>query len=291
MIKLKMALFDIRRRGSGMKYLRIRKKREQIMALLIVCLMLSAQLDTASNVLAAEIQANEGEDYNTEESNVLEEKTDIDMQLAEEEDHTETIGENINGDLKEDNDDDIIEQPIEESEKDLIEDSGEFANDIDETITETEEISTSTQEETELLPSEEMNSSDSYTVEDNAQKELPADIVEATGTEESVLLHDDGDETPDPNATLYSYSEKGDGTIRIDTYLGNIPGSLTIPKTIEGKDVTEIGYSAFSGHSELTGDLIIPAGIISIGGFAFSECKGFTGLTIPSSVTTIPGIL
>ncbi len=66
-------------------------------------------------------------------------------------------------------------------------------------------------------------------------------------------------------------------------YCENLSGNLLIPNS-----VTTIGSSAFEGCSGFTGSLIIPNSLTSIGSWAFSGCSGFTGsLTIPNSVTTI----
>lgn len=59
--------------------------------------------------------------------------------------------------------------------------------------------------------------------------------------------------------------------------------SLTIPNS-----VTSIGYSAFNGCIDLTGDLVIPNSVTRIGAAAFESCSGFSGtLLIPDSVTSI----
>jgi hypothetical protein len=58
---------------------------------------------------------------------------------------------------------------------------------------------------------------------------------------------------------------------------------LTIPA-----GVTSIGDWAFYNCGGLTGTLTIPAGVTSIGDYAFAGCSGFTGpLTIPAGVTSI----
>ena len=67
-------------------------------------------------------------------------------------------------------------------------------------------------------------------------------------------------------------------------------GDIVIPDhvTYNGRTLTvvEIGKSAFSGCSGLTG-ITIPNSITSIGNYAFSGCSGFTNITIPNSVTSI----
>ena len=63
----------------------------------------------------------------------------------------------------------------------------------------------------------------------------------------------------------------------------NLSGNLLIPNS-----VTTIGEYAFSGCSGFTGSLTIPNSVTTIGNRAFAECRGFTGsLTIGNSVTTI----
>ena len=66
-------------------------------------------------------------------------------------------------------------------------------------------------------------------------------------------------------------------------YCKNLTGNLVIPNS-----VTTIGESAFYNCSGFTGNLTIPNSVTTIGELAFYNCSGFTGnLTIPNSVTTI----
>ena len=86
---------------------------------------------------------------------------------------------------------------------------------------------------------------------------------------------------------LYEYTAT---TVTITGYTGN-GGAVTIPSTIDGKPVTEIGNGAFkfkfSGFSnnQLT-SVIIGNSVTSIGESAFAENR-LTGVIIPNSVTSI----
>lgn len=68
----------------------------------------------------------------------------------------------------------------------------------------------------------------------------------------------------------------------------NSEGDLTIPATVKGYTVTEIGDKAFFGCNRLT-KIVIPNFINTIGSSAFWGCKGLTSIEIPSSVTSIGG--
>ncbi len=76
-----------------------------------------------------------------------------------------------------------------------------------------------------------------------------------------------------------------DGTsITITGYPRNLSGPVSIPASMEGKPVTSIGESAFSGCSAES--VTIPSSVTSIGSgaFAYSRLKS---MTIPNSVTSI----
>ncbi|MDR0855790.1 MAG: leucine-rich repeat domain-containing protein, partial [Clostridiales bacterium] len=57
--------------------------------------------------------------------------------------------------------------------------------------------------------------------------------------------------------------------------------SITIPA-----GVTSIGNYAFRYCNGLT-SITIPAGVTSLGSFAFANCSGLTSITIPAGVTSI----
>ena len=72
---------------------------------------------------------------------------------------------------------------------------------------------------------------------------------------------------------------------RISKYTG-AGGKVTIPSTLGGKPVKEIGYYAFQDCSGLT-SVTIPGSVTSIDSCAFQDCTGLTSVTIPDSVTSI----
>lgn len=79
----------------------------------------------------------------------------------------------------------------------------------------------------------------------------------------------------------FKYSVLGDNTIEIKEYVGNAT-SLEIPENIEGKAVTNIGISAFSGCSSLT-KITIPNGVTNIEAGAFSSCSSLTEINVDSN--------
>ena len=84
---------------------------------------------------------------------------------------------------------------------------------------------------------------------------------------------------------LFNYTDTGD-SITLTGVIVNLTGDLIIPSSLEGKPVTSIGSSVFSGCSDLT-RVTIPSGVSSIGDNAFSGCSGLTDAAIPSTVTHI----
>ena len=88
----------------------------------------------------------------------------------------------------------------------------------------------------------------------------------------------------------YSINNKNKTASVVKSSYGRYSGHISIPESIEYNgekyDVTSIGGYAFSGCRGLT-SLTIPSSVTTIGEYAFSSCSGLTSLTIPSSVTTI----
>ena len=82
----------------------------------------------------------------------------------------------------------------------------------------------------------------------------------------------------DGNAVIYN---GGNSAIPDDT-----SGAITIPTTLGGCPVTEIGNNAFDSCSDIT-SVTIPAGVTRIGDQAFIMCYDLTTVNIPAGVTTI----
>ena len=107
------------------------------------------------------------------------------------------------------------------------------------------------------------------------------DETEASAADEVVdVPEDDGETSGD-----YEYKLRDDNTtVKITKYKGS-GGEVTIPETLDGHTVAEIGGSAFKA-SEISG-LTIPASIISIGTYAFADCKMLQTVTFESGSSDI----
>ena len=76
-----------------------------------------------------------------------------------------------------------------------------------------------------------------------------------------------------------------DGGAVITRYKGS-DVEISIPSMIDGKRVTAIGESAFSGCGDLQ-SVLIPDGVTKIGMWAFSGCSGLKSVIIPGSVRDV----
>ena len=62
--------------------------------------------------------------------------------------------------------------------------------------------------------------------------------------------------------------------------------ALTVPSSLGGFPVVEIGFAAFVGLDDLD-TVVLPATVTNIADYAFYECNGLTGISIPSAVESI----
>ncbi len=85
-------------------------------------------------------------------------------------------------------------------------------------------------------------------------------------------------------STPFTYTET-DGKLTLTGITDKSITVLNIPSEIDGKPVTAIADSAFSG-SELVG-VTLPSSVTEIGWFAFSGSVGLVNITVPASVTSI----
>ena len=78
--------------------------------------------------------------------------------------------------------------------------------------------------------------------------------------------------------TIQSGSE-----LYITGYNGELSNAVTIPRQINGRQVTGIAAFAFAGNTKIT-SLTIPNGVTTIGSSAFSGCGALTSVSLPDSV-------
>jgi uncharacterized repeat protein (TIGR02543 family) len=84
----------------------------------------------------------------------------------------------------------------------------------------------------------------------------------------------------------FTYTEQDDGTYSVKaTTPSSLTGSIVIPGEHDGKAVTKIEDQAFY-QADITG-ITIPSSITTIGTYAFAGCTGLTEVEIPSAVVSI----
>ena len=89
----------------------------------------------------------------------------------------------------------------------------------------------------------------------------------------------------------FGYQIKPDGTAMICEYNGR-SGYISVPTSLGGATVTEIGEEAFAhywddGSAQPITDIIIPNTVTKIGNGAFSDTPTLKNVTLPDSVTEI----
>lgn len=86
----------------------------------------------------------------------------------------------------------------------------------------------------------------------------------------------------------WEYEVLEDGTVNITDYLGN-DTEITLPQTIDGKAVTMIVDSAFSGDKTIV-SVTIPEGVVRLGEYCFDGCSNLQKVDLPSTLTSLGGI-
>ncbi len=84
----------------------------------------------------------------------------------------------------------------------------------------------------------------------------------------------------------FQYAVIADDTLAITGYVGSPVKTLSIPESIDGRNVTNIWGGAFMSRATLF-NVEIPEGVTHIGNRAFAWCENLLSVTIPDSVTHI----
>jgi len=84
-----------------------------------------------------------------------------------------------------------------------------------------------------------------------------------------------------PTTDVFTTSTLSDGTLRITGYSGD-SRNVVIPAQIDGMQVTEIGYNAFSNQN-LT-SVVIPEGVTRIDNYAFNDNPSLGRVSLPSTL-------
>lgn len=108
------------------------------------------------------------------------------------------------------------------------------------------------------------------------QQFIEGDNKNTSVVEHALFMPDSNDE--------YEYEIRND-SVCITKYKGNA-GEVSLPCTIGGKRVAEIGLKAFENCIDLTG-IIIPESVMRIGAFAFRGCKGLRKVLLPPDISDI----
>ncbi len=83
----------------------------------------------------------------------------------------------------------------------------------------------------------------------------------------------------------YTYTVLTDGTVQIDKYTGTV-SEVEIPATIDGKQVTVIGYRAFYDRMDIV-SVVVPEGVTKIDEKAFHYCSNMQTVSLPDSLLII----
>ena len=101
--------------------------------------------------------------------------------------------------------------------------------------------------------------------------------------EERLAAADSGAANAAPEELTFRYRVENGGAV-ITGYDGDAT-LLTIPDVLDGYPVTSIGERAFEGSEVVA--VTLPEGLVSVGWFAFYDCRSLLNVTFPVSVSSI----
>ena len=83
----------------------------------------------------------------------------------------------------------------------------------------------------------------------------------------------------------FTYAPSDSGGVRLTGYTGH-DQKVVIPKKMNGKAVTEIGDSCFSGNAWIK-QVTVPEGVVSLGDYSFECCSLLQKVFLPDTLKTI----
>lgn len=86
--------------------------------------------------------------------------------------------------------------------------------------------------------------------------------------------------------SMFEYEINGESEAMI-TGCNVVSGEIEIPAEINGYKITAIGDNAFEDCRGITGEIVIPEGVKSIGSSAFYGCWNLTGAVLPDSLENL----
>lgn len=94
----------------------------------------------------------------------------------------------------------------------------------------------------------------------------------------------------DEDGNTYTYDYTSSTTVEILAFSGSDePHAVKIPATIDEYAVTSIADEAFFSYSNIS-SITLPEGLLTIGDYAFANCKALTSVIFPSTLTNHNGV-
>ena len=125
------------------------------------------------------------------------------------------------------------------------------------------------------------------------QEDFVADVevtYQSATKEATVTIIDEHSTLPEPIELIYEgdwgYYILDEWTTVIGAYEGTEEAEVTVPSTLGGTSVTQLGENLFKDHTEIT-NITLPETLNTIANNAFDNCAGLLEIQLPSSVTSI----